>query len=479
MTPAGRGLSLSRTWAVLGVLLPAVVASGLPMVAIDLAYHLRAGELMLEGGRLLHTDPFSLPTLGQPWLDQQWGAQVSFARVFQASGWFGLAVIRAAGALGAALLLLLACRAHGASRRTSAGLTLAATAAGLGGLQLRPQLLGVLAFSAFLWIGGGRRAHPGRMWLLLPIEVVWANTHGSFPLGPVVLALYLLEDLAEHDPAARRTGAAVLGTSIATLVGPFGVRVWSYALDLIRDPLVRDVVREWQPPALLGLEGVLFAVSVLGVVFVAVRRRSALRWPLVVRLVLFAAAAAASVRAVIWWYAVAAVEVAGLLVEDGPRATERPDPRDRRHLAIVGAAALGLVVVLARWWGAGAGVHPPQGLVVAAPQGLVSAAAEELTPGEPVFAAQAWGSWLELSLAGHPVIVDSRVETISRGTWDDYVAVSTADPRWPAILDGWGIRVVIVDRLEQPALLAALEDDPAWEPVRRDDEGAVFVRSEV
>ena len=140
--------------------------------------------------------------------------------------------------------------------------------------------------------------------------------------------------------------------------------------------------------------------------------------------------------------------------------------------------AVGLVVVLARWWGAGAGADAPSALVTAAPQGLVTAAGAELRPGEPVFAAQAWGSWLELSLPGHPVVVDSRFEAISRATWDDYVAASTADPRWPAILDAWDIRVVIVDRLEQSALLAALEDDPTWERVRRDEDGAVFVLRE-
>ena len=479
MARAERGPPLSGTWAALGVLLPAVVVSGLPMVAIDLAYHLRAGELMLEGGRILRTDPFSLPTLGRPWLDQQWGAQVLFGWVFRLSGWFGLAALRAAGALGAALLLLLACRARGASRRTSAGLTLAAAVAGLGGLQLRPQLLGVLAFTAFLWVAAGRRTSPGRLWLLLPVEVIWANTHGSFPLGPLVLGLFLLEDLAEHDPAARRTAAAVVGTALATLVGPFGVRAWSYAIDLVRDPLVREVVREWRPPDLRSLEGGLFAASVIAVLLVVAYRRPGVRWPQIARLAVFAAAAALSVRAVIWWYPLAAVEIAAMLPATGPGAAERADPRDRRHLAIVGVAVLGLGIVLVPWWGSGDGARPPVSLVSAAPEGLASVAGRLLAPGEPVFAAQAWGSWLEFALPGHPVVVDSRVETISRTTWDDYVAVSTAEPGWPAILESWGIRVLVVDRREQPALLAALQAEPtSWQRLRGDGEGAVFVRLE-
>jgi hypothetical protein len=44
--------------------------------AIDLAYHVKAGELMVEQRAVLRVDVLAWPTAGGPWLDQNWGAQV-------------------------------------------------------------------------------------------------------------------------------------------------------------------------------------------------------------------------------------------------------------------------------------------------------------------------------------------------------------------------------------------------------------------
>jgi hypothetical protein len=42
-----RRLTLDRVWALLPILVPALVSMMSRMVAIDLAYHVRAGELIL------------------------------------------------------------------------------------------------------------------------------------------------------------------------------------------------------------------------------------------------------------------------------------------------------------------------------------------------------------------------------------------------------------------------------------------------
>jgi hypothetical protein len=55
----------------IGVIQIAVVPN-----AIDLAYHVKAGELMVRNQELLRTDVFAWPTAGRPWLDQYWGAQL-------------------------------------------------------------------------------------------------------------------------------------------------------------------------------------------------------------------------------------------------------------------------------------------------------------------------------------------------------------------------------------------------------------------
>ena len=75
--------SLGELWTFLGVALPALAALLVPMPAVDLAYQLRAGASILAGEGIPTVDTWTFTVAGTPWLDQQWGAQVLLAGVFQ------------------------------------------------------------------------------------------------------------------------------------------------------------------------------------------------------------------------------------------------------------------------------------------------------------------------------------------------------------------------------------------------------------
>ena len=95
-TSGGADVTARRLWTALAILLPALAATIAPMSAVDLAYQVRAGELMLESGTVLRADPFTFTAMGEPWLNQQWGAGVIFALVQGLLGWGGLVVLRVA-----------------------------------------------------------------------------------------------------------------------------------------------------------------------------------------------------------------------------------------------------------------------------------------------------------------------------------------------------------------------------------------------
>jgi hypothetical protein len=144
----GLRLTFGQLWTWLAVALPVLGAVIAPMSTVDLAYNVRAGQLMLGTRRLLETDPFTFSAAGQPWLDQQWGAQTVLAFGFGVVGWAGLAVIRALLVGLIFWMVQRSCRALGADRRTAAWLTLASFAVSLVALGLRPQLLGMVLFAA-------------------------------------------------------------------------------------------------------------------------------------------------------------------------------------------------------------------------------------------------------------------------------------------------------------------------------------------
>src|SRR5204862_2173112 len=152
--------TLPQLWTFCVVALPVVAALGAQLSSIDLAYNIRAGQLMLETHHLLRTDPFTFTAAGQPWLDQQWLGQILLNLFHTAGGWTTLALLRAAMVGGTFWLVYRSCREAGASVRGASALGLASFAVAAEGLGLRPQLIGMLLFALTAWIVTGRAAHP-------------------------------------------------------------------------------------------------------------------------------------------------------------------------------------------------------------------------------------------------------------------------------------------------------------------------------
>ncbi len=198
-------MSLNRLWAFLAVALPVLAALIANLSSVDLTYHLRAGEGILATGAIPRVDEWTFTAAGAPWTDQQWGAQVVLELAYRLGGWTGLAVLRAAlvGVVFGCLFVI--GRRRGLDPRTAALLTLAAFLVSAVALALRPQLLGMALFAVVLLLVVERRTHPRALWAVPVIVAVWANLHGSFFLGPLVLGLAWLEDVHDRDPGARRT----------------------------------------------------------------------------------------------------------------------------------------------------------------------------------------------------------------------------------------------------------------------------------
>jgi hypothetical protein len=467
-------ISLPQLWAVVAVVLPVIALHG-ALGTIDLAYHVRAGDSILHTHMLPARDTYTFTVPGAAWLDQQWGAQVVFAMVYRALGWPGLSLLQILlGAL-TVLFVYLACRNAGTPPRVAAALTLAAFAIAWTSLTLRPQLLAAVLFAISLWLIAGRRAHPERLWWMPLVVAVWANVHGSFVLGPVLLGLAALQDRYERSPATRRV-LWVTGVSlVATLLNPFGPRVWSYAYGIARNPLISKLVIEWQPPSIRHIDDALFFISVAAVVYLLARRGRPTPWPALAWLGVFFVLALTATRNTMWWGLAAAPILAGLLA--GQERTPRPElPASPVNSAIAVCLVL-LVGIFFTFSIEGGSMRSPGTRVADAPVALTARLHQVAEPGDRIFNFQRWGSWFELSLPDDPVFVDSRIELFPAAVWNDYLAVSNAKAGWNRILDRWRIAVVAVNPDQQDALVRLMKQDPAWRLDYQDDEGVIFVRS--
>ena len=266
-------LSFDRLWVVIALSLPALIALVAAMPAVDLAYQVRAGDEILATRALPGVDSWTFTVAGEPWLDQQWLAQVILSVVHGIGGWELLAVLRAGVIVVAFGLLLAAGVSRGAPVNVAAILSLVAFLLSATALALRPQLFGILAFASLLYLVAARDRRP-RLYLVAPLVVVlWANLHGSFVLAPLVLGYAVVEDLARRRPWRRSLLVLLAGTA-ATLVNPFGLGAWAYAANIGTNPLIAGQISEWQRTSPLTVPGALFYASVVAAFgLLLVRRR--------------------------------------------------------------------------------------------------------------------------------------------------------------------------------------------------------------
>ncbi len=395
------GLTLSNVWATAVVTLSVGVTFMFRMSSIDLAYHLRAGEAILTTHGAPSVDTFTFSVAGRAWLDQQWGAQVLLALVYRAGGWAAVATFHGALVGAAFWFLWLACRARGASARLSAALTMSGFVVCFFNAGMRPQTMAYPLFTATLWILADRRAHPRRLWILPVVMVVWANVHGSFPLGLVLIGLAWIEDRRDRATTRNVTLAVAAMGLLATVVGPYGVGVWRYAIDISTSPRILGHIQEWAATTIRSVDGGLFFLSALAVVVFLARRGKKTDVLDLLWLGSFFLLGLSAARGEVWWGFVFPVIVAGLVIE-APRS-----PADERGSLVLNLLVvfvlLAFVAVGSPWFRDR--VDPSSGatsLMAYAPQGLVEAVQRVAPAHARLFVTLPFASWFEYASPANP-----------------------------------------------------------------------------
>ncbi len=216
----------------------------------DTFWHLATGEWIIGHGAVPHSDPFSLTHAGADWTAHEWLAEVAMAAAMRAGGWGGLLVLTA-GAAAVAFFQL----ARHLGRWLPAGavllLALLAAACVSPVLLARPHILALPFLEA--WVAGlfiARSAGRAPSWSLLPVMCVWANMHGGFIIGLLLVVPLALEAALATPEAWRdvlvRWGGFLLAAVAAGLVTPHG---WAGLLFPFQLAGVLDLsmIQEWQP----------------------------------------------------------------------------------------------------------------------------------------------------------------------------------------------------------------------------------------
>jgi hypothetical protein len=464
-SPAGRDdgpwLTVPRLWLV--VVLGAIGVMGLARTpsAIDLAYHVKVGELMVAEHALPRTDAFAWTTAGRPWLDQNWGAQLLLYGIWRLGGFPLVAVVNALLSVAAWGLVAAACRRRTANLRVIAGAILIGYVAAVATFSARPQMFSLLLFAAELYLLEAARTRP-RVALAIPLlMVLWANLHGAFIVGIGLLVIEVAAAAWRRDrPGVVRHLVVTVASVAALLVNPWGVRVLGYALSLPTSRLITGQVSEWGPTNVRQLPGVLILPAIGVLVVALVRAPAPQRVPeQLLRMALLGGLAFWAVRGLAWFGLALPVALCALARPHPPR----PAAADRGSAALNGLVLVALAVALV------AATPPVQRTLFGPRPELASApvATADWLAANPqagrMFNYQRWGSYLEFRLGPRTQVgFDSRVELPPADRWDRYLAVVAG--RWDAerLLEGWGVDQVVTSRQATPALIELLESSGRW-----------------
>ena len=451
----------------------------------DFWWHLRTGQYIAGKRALPVPDPFAYttamartsyaaePRTRQFNLTHEWLAQVLMYSVYRAGGFAGIVLARAAALAGFCGLVGLVAYQRRRSFWAAVGAAFAAASVASSFTADRPYQITFLLLAVTLAIVETRRW----LWLLPPLFLVWANCHGGYFLGWLVLGAYSAETLIlgrrrEPVPGARQLW---LVSAICVLVcglNPNGFRIFPVLLEY-RGSFLQSRLLEWAKPSLWPPQP--FSVLLIAAGCVMLWARPKVRIADWLLYALFAAAAVSAQRNTI----LIALAAPVFIVAYFPW-----------NLRLPAWSEFALMLLVAG--GLAAGIAGGKFFQLRASDWRYPAGAADFLLanhiGQPMFNTYEYGGYLMWRLwPQERVFIDGRA--LSESVFMDYARIlynhdesdggKTADQ----LLDDYGVQVIVMNSFEYTTgpiyLLAPALADPkqtTWKLVYHDPQALIFMR---
>jgi hypothetical protein len=418
--------------------------------------HLATGRRILDG-HLPSTDPYSFSAHGHSWVIQSWFASLLYGLGDKVGHGLG---IRLMVAVLSALLAVLLWRLTRPAGSIVARLAAVAPALVIGQVSwgARPLIFGLVGFALVLvWL----REERDPRWLV-PVMWVWVNTHGSFPMGLVLIVAYGIGPKMDgHDLGqVRRTFAWCVGGTVLGAVNPLGPKLLWFPVQLLSKQDVLNRMVEWQAPGFGDTWQRLFLLMFLVAMALVPRLPRDDRYRLLLPTLLFSALGFVAMRnialATFLLAVLVATELSGLGSLSG---------KVRSHVyTLVSGAMVVLIVLLVA-----IRLSQPSFDYSAYPVAAVDYLGTHgrLGPDHHLMAQDFVGNYLTLRGGGKiRIFVDDRVDMYPKKVLDDETTLLAGGPRWQRALDRWKIDTVLWERSKPLATLLSESSD--WKLVRTD-----------
>jgi hypothetical protein len=476
----------------------------------DTWWHLQAGRVTWEEGRILQRDVFSHTRQGQPWINHSWLSQVMLYLLFRAGHYWGLGMFQALVVV-AAFAFVYAQMEGDVFTRAFVVILAAATSAVV--WISRPQLFSFLLTAALgylLYLYKWRGVN--RLWLIPPLFVLWVNLHAGYALGFMVLVGFVAGEVLNHVlillslPESREgesgeersfivpwrgIGMVVLVSLVSVFclaLNPNTTRMWTYYLDTVSIGVLQDFIQEWSSPdfhPLYTQPFIWLLLATLAAVGISGRRVDGSDLALVAG---FAYASLLAGRNIGPFALVAAPVLSRHirpLVDRWGRAVRARGwlklPRRVARSPSTGLVLLNWLILALVVVAAGVKVVLPLRTSFnveherrTLPQDAVEWIRERRPEG-PMFNSYNWGGYLIWQLwPDYLVFVDGRTDLYGDELLRQYLQVRFAQPGFQKVFDEYGVNFVLTEAGGFTDRFLALDDD--WALAYSDDVAVIYVR---
>ncbi len=495
MTNFLRKLNLTRLIALLTFIAIFVMAVRAPLDT-DTLWHLRAGEWQWQHHSLLNVDEFSHTRAGEPWINHSWLSQFVIYGSYLALGDAGLALYTALLATAGLIFVYLQCDGDPLVR---AAVTILSGVAAAVFWTPRPQMMSFFFSTVVLYLLWLYRARgTDRLWFIPPLMMIWANFHGGFAIGFILMVLVTIgeflhwfvhrvlptsaDDPPDDDPPTLKpvVRLIVIGlvSAAAISINPYGPSMLFYPFRTIGIGVLQDFIQEWASPDFHMVQTWPFIWLLIGTPIMAAISPKRLDWRDLILLSGTAYSALLAGRNIATFAIVAApilsIHADAWLKEHGYHLKWGRIPTSGLFIAVnwillLLVIAAGVVKIVYALDPEPADEVRQATLPIDAVDYL-----EEATPPGPIFNSYNWGGYLIWTARDYPVYVDGRTDLYDDELLRVYLDIYFAQPGWEEKLDEAGINLVLVESSSPLAQVLSLTD--GWTQDYADDVASVFVR---
>jgi len=475
----------------------------------DTWWHLRAGQWIVENRGIPQVDPFSYTRQGEAWQYPGWLVEAPMYILYETLGPGGLNLWTAV-MVTLAFVFLWQTLSGGVFLR--AFVTILAAAVSGVYWAARPYLVTFLLTAVYLWILESYRwkvdedkQAAKRLWWLPVLMVIWANSHGGFATGFILLGVYwfselvgwlldwinrqnssvdqtsanLKPEISHHKSKLFRLSMAGLLMVLAVCLNPSGPIMLAYPFKTVSIGALGAYIQEWQSPdfhqraAQPFIWLLLITLGVLGIS----RKRMALSDFLLV--------SGFTYLSLLAWRNVAlfALVVPPVLTRHAAPILDGLSRRlgFRYTTAILGKGQsrlnwilLGLVVVAVLVKTATA-LPSEANLAEIRKTMPVEAVAfiKKTAPEGRLFNSYNWGGYLLWELPEYPVFIDGRTDLYDDDLINQWLLVMRGETGWQALLDRWQVRLIL---LEPGAPVVGQLAQNGWNLLYQDERSVVYER---